>query len=275
MKTGGKRMLERVGLVAETVKRDVPSEMKDRLIVALDAPSVPEARSIVSELKGLVSFFKIGLWLQFARGVDDLIDELIESGNRIFLDAKMYDVPETVHHAVATATKRQISFITVHGDEKIMTAAVTAKGESAVKIFAVTVLTSLDNEALKDMGYGVSARELVSRRAKLAVQCKCDGVIASADDDPDMIRMLSEMPSLLIATPGIRPAGSPAQDHRRVATPSQAIANGADFLVVGRPIVAHPDRAMRAQKIIAEMEHGAVLALAKTFRTLPISAPID
>ena len=230
--------------------------MADRLIVALDVPTVGEAEAIVSELAGTVSFFKVGYWLQFEKGVDNLISSIVSSGTKLFLDAKMYDVPETVSQAVRSAVRRGASFVTIHGDESIMRAAVKAKGDSNLKIFAVTVLTSLDDAALHEMGYRLSARDLVLLRARKAAECQCDGIIASADDDPDQIRMLAGQPAMLIATPGIRPAGSVSDDQKRVATPREAIANGADYLVVGRPIVANPDRRGAALRIIEDMEEG-------------------
>lgn len=228
--------------------------MAERLIVALDVADVSEAKALASRLDPVVSFFKIGLWLQFAPGVDDLIDSLIGAGKKVFLDAKMFDIPETVGRAVAVAARRNISFITVHGDEKIMRAAMAAKGASGIKVFAVTVLTSLDDAALREMGYGVGALELVQMRARNAVECRCDGIIASANDNPDEIRRLAQMPSLLIATPGVRQAEGSVNDHKRTATPREAIQNGADYIVVGRPIIAAPDPVAAARSFIQEME---------------------
>jgi orotidine-5'-phosphate decarboxylase len=245
------------GLTTTGAKRDLPAGMKDRLIVALDLPSVDEAREIVEKLDGVVSFFKVGLGLQFARGVDGLIESLVGSGKKLFLDAKMFDVPETVGRAVATAAARGVSFVTVHGDDSIMKAAVRAKANSSLKIFAVTVLTSLDDQALKGMGYAHNAKDLVMLRAKNAVECGCDGIIASADDNPDRIRMLAQSQHLLIATPGIRMPNADRHDQKRVATPREAIENGADYLVVGRPIVAEKDPRQAALNVIEDMVLGA------------------
>ena len=249
-------MPDGLNLDRKAFKRDLPAAMKDRLIVALDKATVADAARIIGELDGVVSFFKIGLWLQFAKGIDDLISSLIAADNKLFLDAKMYDVPQTVSRAVKTAADRGASFITVHGDEAIIRAAVQAKAGSDLKIFAVTVLTSLDDQALHDMGYRLRAKELVLLRTQKAVACNCDGIIASADDDPDQIRMLANRQSLLIATPGIRPAGSDRHDQKRVATPREAIASGADYLVVGRPIVDDPNPRQAALDIIGEMIEG-------------------
>ena len=124
-----------------SLSRELPERIEDRLIVALDLPSIGEARDLVSELEGLVSFFKVGLWLQFAAGFDGLIDELIERGKKVFLDAKMFDIGETVKQGVARAAERGLSFVTVHGDSEILKAAVEGRGGSGLKIFAITVLT--------------------------------------------------------------------------------------------------------------------------------------
>ncbi len=243
-----------------TAKRDLPSEMQDRLIVALDLGSVAAAQDMVRQLDGVVSFFKVGLGLLFVEGVDNLIASLIASGKKLFLDTKMFDIPQTVANGVAAVAQRGVSFVTVHGDEAIMRAAVKAKGSSDLKIFAVTVLTSLDDEAAKTMGYAHSVSDLVTLRARKAVECGCDGIIASAEDDPDRLRTLAQSQSLLITTPGIRMPGGEAHDQRRIATPKQAIENGADYLVVGRPIIAAPDPRQAALRIIEDMRAGAKAA---------------
>jgi orotidine-5'-phosphate decarboxylase len=138
-----------------------------------------------------------------------------------------------------------------------MRAAVNAKGTSSLKIFAVTVLTSLDDEAAKTMGYAHSVRDLVTLRARKAVECGCDGIIASAEDDPNRLRTLAQSETLLITTPGIRMPGGETHDQKRVATPRQAIENGADYLVVGRPIIAASDPRQAALRIIEDMRAGA------------------
>lgn len=234
--------------------RDIPPRMADRLIVALDVPSIAQAERLVDQLAGTASFFKIGLWLAFAEGVDGLLRRLIDGGKRVFLDTKMYDIGQTVEEGVARAADRGVSFVTVHGDRRMLEAAVRGKRGSALRVFAVTVLTSLDDAALREMGYGFTASELVRRRSVEAARCGCDGIIASAHDDPDAIRTAAGDERLLIATPGIRPAGDAADDHARRATPAQAIARGADYLVVGRPIIARPDPREAAERIIAQMQ---------------------
>jgi orotidine-5'-phosphate decarboxylase len=253
---GDKRMPDGMILRDRKNPRGLPDRMAERLIVALDVPTATEAEAIVATLSGTVSFFKIGYWLQFEKGVDNLISSIVDSGKKLFLDAKMYDVPETVSQAIRSAVRRRASFVTIHGDESIMRAAVAARGDSDLKIFAITVLTSLDDAALYEMGYRLPAKELVLLRARKAAECKCDGIIASADDNPGQIRLLAGTPTMLIATPGIRPAGSAPDDQKRIATPREAIANGADYLVVGRPIVANDDPRSAALRIIDDMELG-------------------
>jgi orotidine-5'-phosphate decarboxylase len=238
-------------------RRDVPLDMKDRLIVALDVPTIAEAQNMVARLDGVVTFFKIGLWLAFAEGVDGLLGSLISSGKRVFLDAKMHDIGQTVQEGVARAAGRGVSLVTVHGEPQVMEAAVKGKGASPLKIFAISVLTSLDDASLKAMGYAKTAHDLIHMRARQAVECGCDGLIASAADDPNELRRVAGSERLLIGTPGIRGAGDTADDHARLATPAAAIERGSDYLVVGRPIIAAADPAARAREIIAEMEEGA------------------
>ena len=242
-----------------TAARDLPRSMSERLIVALDVPAIAAAEDLVRRLDGIASFYKVGLWLLYAPGAERFIDGLIARGHRVFLDAKMFDIGETVRQGVARAVERGVSFVTVHGDPEIMRAAVAGKtGSARTKIFAISALTSLDDAALRAMGYTLSVRDLIALRVRQAVTCGCDGIIASADDDPDAIRRQAGAERLLIATPGIREAGGPANDHRRHATPAQAIARGADYLVVGRPIAGSDDPAAAARRIIADMERGAL-----------------
>jgi orotidine-5'-phosphate decarboxylase len=240
-----------------TPARPLPADIGARLILALDVADVGKARDIVAELDGTVQFFKIGMWLLFRKETDALIDDLIARGKEVFLDYKMYDIGETVKRGVAAAAARKISFVTVHGDEAIMKAAVAGKGQSDLKIFAITVLTSLDDAALHEMGYRLGVEDLISLRVRQALACGCDGVIASAHDDPDAIRRLAgDGGHLLIATPGVRRATDQTNDHRRFADPATAIRKGADYLVVGRPILEAADRAAEARAIIAEMARG-------------------
>ncbi len=239
--------------------RNLPADMAARLIVALDVESIAAAAAMADRLDGVVSFFKIGLWLLFTPGADRLIDTLLGRGNKVFLDAKMYDIPQTVQQGVAAVARRGVSFLTVHGDDAIMRAAVAGRGDSDLKLFAVTVLTSLDDAALHGMGFHVGARDLVRMRAARAAACGCDGIIASADDHPDTIRRLAGAPGLLITTPGIRQSQGSLNDHKRSATPGDAIRNGADYLVAGRPIIEAADPVASARSFIREMEQAQAL----------------
>ena len=233
--------------------REVPERIEDRLIVALDVPSVAEARTLVARLDGLVSFFKIGLWLQYAAGFDRLLDDLVAQGKSIFLDTKMFDIGETVKQGVARAAERGVRFVTVHGDDHIVRAAAEGKRGSGLKVLVVPVLTSLDDNDLRDLGYRGNIGELIVEGARRAFACGCDGIIAAPRDNPNGIRRAAAAERLLVVTPGVRLAGGARDDHKRSGTPAQAIAAGADYLVVGRPIIKSPDPAAAAAQIIADM----------------------
>jgi len=233
--------------------RKVPDRIEDRLIVALDVPRVGEARALVERLDGLASFFKIGLWLMFAPGFEKLLDDLVENGKKIFLDTKMFDIGETVRQGVARAAERGVSFVTVHGDRDIVKAAAEGKAGSNLRVLVVPVLTSLDADGLRELGYGGSLGELIVAGARTTWACGCDGIIAAPQDNPNAIRQAADAEGLLVVTPGIRLAGSARDDHKRSGTPAQAIADGADYLVVGRPIIKSADPAAAAAEIIADM----------------------
>jgi orotidine-5'-phosphate decarboxylase len=240
-----------------TRRREVPEKAEDRLIVALDVPSISEARTLIEKLDGVVSFFKVGLWLQFAAGFDGLIDDLINKNKKIFLDAKMFDIGQTVKQGVTRAAERGVTFVTVHGDGEIMKAAVDGRGISPLKIFAITVLTSTGEDGLRELGYLCGVEDLIRLRVKKAIECGCDGIIAAPHDNPNRIREFAGDQRLLIATPGVRLAGSSADDHKRPGTPAEAIAAGADYLVIGRPIVRSNDPADAAARIIENMRSAA------------------
>ena len=237
-------------------EREKVGSIEERLIVALDMPTLEEARALVARLGEAVSFYKIGMWLFFQRGVDALIDELTGSGKRVFLDYKMYDIGETVRRGVAAAAARGVSIVTVHGDPDMLRAAVDGRGESALQVFAISVLTSQDDAALRAMGYDRPLQEIVDLRVRAAAEAGCDGVIASAADDPDAIRRRAGRADLLVGTPGIRLAGADHHDQKRAATPDAAVERGADYLVVGRPITGAADPAEAARAIIALMRQG-------------------
>lgn len=232
------------------------SDVSKRLIVGLDVPTLEEARSLVARLGDNVSFYKIGMWLFFQRGVDGLIDELTAAGKQVFLDYKMYDIGETVRRGVAAAAGRGVSIVTVHGEPDMLRAAVDGRGASSLKVFAISVLTSQDDAALQAMGYDRTLQEIIDLRVRTAADSGCDGVIASAADDPDAIRARSGRADLLVGTPGIRLAGADHHDQKRAATPDAAIERGADYLVVGRPIIGAADPAGAARTIIALMQQG-------------------
>ena len=232
------------------------TDVSERLIVALDVPTLDEARALVTRLGNAVSFYKIGMWLFFQRGVDALIDELTASGKHVFLDYKMYDIGETVRRGVAAAAARGVAIVTVHGDPDMLRAAVDGRGGSALKVFAISVLTSQDDAALRATGYDRPLQEIVDLRVRAAAEAGCDGVIASAADDPDAIRRRAGRADLLIGTPGIRLAGADTHDQKRAATPDAAIERGADYLVVGRPITGAADPVAAAREIIALMHQG-------------------
>ncbi len=228
--------------------RGTPARIEDRLIVALDVAAPDDARRLVAALDGTVSFYKLGMWLLFQPGADALIDELLRDGRQVFLDYKLHDIGETVRHGAAAIARRGARFLTVHGEPQVMQAAVAGAAGSGLDVLAVTVLTSLDDAALQAAGYALGVEALVRRRARDATAAGCAGVIASAADDLDALREAAGR-DILVVTPGIRLPGDDAGDQHRVSTPGQAVARGADYLVMGRPVIraASPrDAAMRA-----------------------------
>jgi orotidine-5'-phosphate decarboxylase len=235
--------------------REVPQRIEDRLIVALDVPSVAQARALVARLDGVVSFFKIGLWLHYAAGFDRLLDDLVAQGKSIFLDTKMFDIGETVKQGVARAAERGVSFVTVHGDDHIIRAAAEGKRGSDLKVLVVPVLTSLDDDGLRELGYRGNVGELIHEGASRTLACGCDGIIAAPRDNPNQIRRAAGAEELLVVTPAVRLAGASRDDHKRSGTPAEAIALGADYLVIGRPIIKSPDPAAAAAQIIADMRN--------------------
>ena len=230
---------------------DAMADAARRLIVALDFPSVDEAARLADQLQGEVGVFKIGLELVYAGGVD-LARDLADAGRRVFLDAKLLDIPNTVERAAATAACLGVAYLTVHGtDRKTLDAAVRGRGSAPTKLLAITVLTSLDAADLQQQHISLSPAELVVARARLARDAGFDGVVASAQEAASIRASVGD--DFVIVTPGIRPTGTELADQSRVVTPAAAIANGADYLVVGRPITAAPDPLAAARKIIAEM----------------------
>ena len=236
--------------------RTLPARMEDRLIVALDLPSVAAARAVAATLEGVVRFVKIGLWLIFAPGFEAFLDDLLRAGHNVFLDAKMFDIGETVRRGIERVAERGVSFVTIHGDGDIIRAAVAGRGSSALKLLVVPALTSLNERGLRELGHAGTIADLIADRARFALDCGVDGIIASPQDNPDAIRTRLAAERLLVVTPGVRLAGSALDDHKRSGTPAQAIADGADYLVVGRPIVQAADPAAMAARIVADMKSG-------------------
>ena len=208
----------------------------DKLIVALDVPSYSKARALVETLGDTAGFYKIGLELLFSDGLP-LASELKNEGKRIFLDMKLLDIGNTVEKAVAGVAGLGFDFLTIHGtDSKTMKAAVKGRGSASLKLLAVTVLTSLDQNDLNEQGIVLSPRELVLKRAKLAQDAGIDGVIASGQEAASIRAACG--PEFLIVTPGIRLPGGDAGDQKRITSPGDAIRDGANHIVVGRPINA-------------------------------------
>lgn len=228
----------------------------DRLIVALDVPNIVTALDLTNRIGDAVSFYKIGLGMLTGGGFA-LANELKqEHGKRIFLDMKLFDIGATIEAAVRGLAQHDLDFLTVHGDPQVVRAAAEGKGASGLKILAVTVLTSLDRADLDaNLIRPGDIREIVLERAARAFEAGADGVIASPQEAA-AIRALPGAAGKLIVTPGVRPAGAELGDQKRVATPARAISDGADHVVVGRPIWRAPDPRAAAQAVVAELRAG-------------------
>jgi orotidine-5'-phosphate decarboxylase len=232
----------------------VQLDPRERLIVALDVASVAEAEALVARLGESVLFYKIGYQLAFAGGID-FARALASAGKRIFLDLKLHDIGNTVAKGVESVARLGASFLTVHAYPQTMHAAVDARRGSNLRLLAVTVLTSYDDADLAAAGYDFTVPELVAERAGQARDIGLDGLVCSGEEAA-MLRPIIGV-GMLLVTPGIRPAGAAAGDQKRIMTPSAAIAAGADYLVVGRPIVAAPDPQAAAEAIVAEVASAA------------------
>ena len=220
----------------------------DRLIFAMDVPEPDQARVLAQRLGDAVTFYKLGLELMMAGGYFELIEWLVERNKKVFADLKFFDVPATVGRSVGRLASHGVTFATVHGNQAIMEAA--AENKADVKILAVTALTSLDRGDLDDLGFQCDVRELVLSRARRALEAGCDGVIASGLELPSIRAAIDDR--LLVVTPGIRPVENrPADDQKRVVTVEQAFKNGADFIVVGRPIRDADDPRQAAEALQA------------------------
>lgn len=228
----------------------LPIEPKDRLIVALDVPSVSDANAMVSRIGSAATFYKIGYQLGLAGGLP-FAAELIAAGKQVFLDFKLHDIGNTITHGVASVANMGATFLTVHAYPQTMKAAVAGARGSKLKILAVTVLTSYDDNDLAEAGYALTVGPLVARRAAQARAIGIDGLVCSPEEAGNLRGIVGD--GMALVTPGIRPAGSAAGDQKRIMTPARAIAVGADYLVVGRPIVAAADPKAAAEAIVAEI----------------------
>ena len=223
---------------------------RDRLIVALDLANAKAAEAMVAELGDAVSFYKIGLELTYGGGIG-LAQDLIKSGKQVFLDLKFHDIPNTVARATEQVAEIGATFLTVHAFPQTMKAAVGALGGSKMKILAVTVMTSYDDDDLREAGYALRVPELVGRRAQQEKAAGIHGLILSAEEVKAMRGIVG--PDMRLVTPGIRPAGAAIGDQKRVMTPAEAISAGADHLVVGRPVTQAKDPKTAAEAIVAEI----------------------
>lgn len=227
-----------------------------RLIVGLDVPSVKQARQIVDELGDAVSFYKIGHQLAFAPEVENglhLAKQLVSEGKQVFLDLKLLDIDNTVSNGVKSVAAMGVTMLTIHAYPKAMRAAVDAVAASGtdMTLLGVTVLTSMDDEDMKEAGYGMTAAELVRLRAKQAKEAGMGGIVASAMEASAIRSIVGD--GMAVVTPGIRPAGADHGDQKRVMTPADALSAGASHLVVARPIVAASNPRQAAEAITAEM----------------------
>jgi len=224
---------------------------KDRLIVALDLPGVAEAEAMIARLGDSVSFYKIGYQLGYAGGLP-LAQQLAKSGKKVFVDFKLHDIGNTVARGVESVAKLGATFLTVHAYPQTMKAAVEARQGSGLKILAVTVLTSYDDGDLHAAGYRLNVSDLVEARAQQAQVLGVDGLVSSPEEAAALRKIVGHQMNLV--TPGIRPAGAATGDQKRIMTPARAIAAGADYLVVGRPVTEAADPKAAADAIQLEIK---------------------
>jgi orotidine-5'-phosphate decarboxylase len=247
------------------VQEDEMSEQvspRDRLIVALDLPSLSDAEAMVARLGDSVTFYKVGMELTYAGGLP-LAERLIAAGKKVFIDLKLHDIPNTVERATRQIAKIGASFLTVHAYPQTMKAALAGAAGSNLRLLGVTVLTSYDDADLVAAGYAHNVKELVARRASQARDAGMHGLVMSPEE-VESIRALVG-PGMALVTPGIRPAGSAVGDQKRIMTPALAIAGGADHLVVGRPVTEAADPAAVAEQIVVDITSARAL-IGKTNR---------
>jgi len=228
---------------------------RDRLIVPLDLPSVEAADAMISKLGDAVTFYKFGYQLAYAGGLP-LVQKLVGSGKKVFLDLKLHDISNTVARGVESVARLGATFLTVHAYPQTLKAAVEGRAGSNLKILAVTVLTSYDDGDLHAAGYRLSVSDLVEARAQQAQVLGVDGIVCSAEEVAHLHKIVGHQ--MYLVTPGIRPAGAVAGDQKRIMTPGRAIAAGADYLVVGRPILEAADPKAAAEAIHIEIAQSLV-----------------
>lgn len=224
------------------------------VIVALDFEDAAQARTLIQRLGSVVDFYKIGMELYAAEGMQ-FVRELTGAGRQVFLDLKLYDIPETVKRATAQVAKTGARFLTVHGSNAVMRAAVEGRGASRLGLLAVTVLTSFDREDLAELGYPSTVEDLVALRVKNAMGAGMDGIVCSAKEAA-AVRALAG-PQAILVTPGVRSASADSGDQKRVATPAEALAAGANYLVIGREITRAEDPLAAVNRIIRELQPSA------------------
>jgi orotidine-5'-phosphate decarboxylase len=224
---------------------------RDRLIVALDLPDVAAAEAMIDRLGDSVTFYKIGYQLGYAGGLP-LIRQLADAGKQVFIDLKLHDIGNTVARGTESVARLGATFLTVHAYPQTMKAAVDASAGSGLKILAVTVLTSYDDSDLHQAGYRLGVPDLVAARARQAEAFGIDGIVCSAEETTALRGIIS--PRMCLVTPGVRPAGTDLGDQKRIMTPGRAIGAGADYLVVGRPVIEAADPKAVAEAIVADIK---------------------
>jgi orotidine-5'-phosphate decarboxylase len=225
--------------------------MRNPLIIALDVPSKEEARLLVQSIGSAASFYKIGMELYASAGMD-FVRELTGEGKQVFLDMKFYDIPETVRRAVRQVALGGVRFLTVHGSGPVMRAAVEGRADADLQLLAVTVLTSFDQQDLADLGYSCAISDLVALRVRKACEAGMDGIVCSPLEVA-AVRAIAG-PKAILVTPGVRSAGAAKGDQKRVATPAEALAGGADYLVIGRQVTRSAEPAKEIDSILRQIE---------------------
>jgi orotidine-5'-phosphate decarboxylase len=226
------------------------------IIVALDFADAGDARALVARLGHAVDFYKVGMELYAAAGMP-FVRELIGEGKQVFLDLKLYDIGETVKRAVAQVARTEVRFLTIHGSNAVMRAAVEGRGGASVQLLAVTVLTSFDQQDLTDLGYPCSVSDLVALRAKNAMTVGMDGIVCSPLDAAAVRKIVG--PAAILVTPGVRSRTADKGDQKRVATPAEAIAAGANYIVIGREVTRASDPAEQVARVMTEIEASLTL----------------